>query len=102
MKWLRNNVRSGHQCAQTPPLSTRLIARTNWDKTKNGSYMKSATMPLRKILELELICFLCCYSIVVCNVRGCFAMYSIYIFLTRGTLIVVLFLHVPVLERCRS
>ena len=31
-KWLSNNGRSGHQCVQTLPLSTRLTARPIWDK----------------------------------------------------------------------
>ena len=31
---VKNNVRSGHHCAQTPPLSTRLTARPIWDKIK--------------------------------------------------------------------
>ena len=39
---VKNNVRSGHQCAQTPPLSTRLTARPIWDKTKNKAFMETA------------------------------------------------------------
>ena len=35
-------VRSIHQCAQIPPLSTRLSARLIWDKTKNKDFMKTA------------------------------------------------------------
>ena len=33
---LSNNGRSGHQCAQTPPLPTWLTARHIWDKTEKG------------------------------------------------------------------
>ena len=32
---------SGHQYAQTLPLSTRLTARPIWDKTKNKDFMKA-------------------------------------------------------------
>ena len=31
---VKKNVRSGHKCAQSLPLSTRLTARPIWDKTK--------------------------------------------------------------------
>ena len=46
-KWLRNNVMSSHQCAQTLPLSTRLIAIPIWDKTKNKDFMKSGAFHMK-------------------------------------------------------
>ena len=39
---INNSVRSGHQCAQTPPLSIRLTGRPIWDKTKKEDFMKTA------------------------------------------------------------
>ena len=35
---VKNNVRSDHQCAQSPPLSTRLTVRPVWDKTKKKGF----------------------------------------------------------------
>ena len=39
---------SGHQCAQTLPLSTRLTARPIWNKTKNKDFMKSVAYEKRR------------------------------------------------------
>ena len=38
---------SGHQCAQTLPLLTRLTARPIWDKTKNKDFMKSTAFHVK-------------------------------------------------------
>ena len=44
-------VRSGQQCAQTLPLSTRLPARPIWDKTKN-KYIRSCDAKMVEALWL--------------------------------------------------
>ena len=40
-------VSSGHQCPQTPPLSTRRTIRPIWDKTKNNDFTKTASFHMK-------------------------------------------------------
>ena len=39
---VKKQCQVGHQCAETPPLLTRLTARPIWDKTKNKDFTKTA------------------------------------------------------------
>ena len=43
---VKNNVRSGHQCAQTP-LSTMLTTSPICDKTKNKAFMKTTDFHMK-------------------------------------------------------
>ena len=46
-RMVKSNVRSAHQCTQTPHLLARLTATPIWDKTENKAFMKTASFHMK-------------------------------------------------------